>query len=848
MLQEEVAMNRAFWNLHQVDGGLLAFDRARGLNLLIRNEKTIAIRRLAPRSLQVGLLTPCNLTCDFCYRDTGAPSRLTADFLLDLLTKAAEWGVLEVSFGGGEPLLFKGFVSLVRQLHEQTTLGVNFTTNGTLLTPELISELGDAVGEIRVSAYRDNGYRRTLQLLRGRQIGLNLLVTPENVGTVEIIIQDALRQGARNVLLLGYKGADSQLHLSTKHLELLKTAVLRLQHLPLRLDVCWYPLLADLPHLFPRTDCLAGDEFLVITPDRAIQPCSFHHERIPFETFEDLQNIYSDLQNRRPAANVGGCTREQFVQLDTPAPVNSSGIWMWHARASNNSGDWTIVGRFRSADLAREAAKALRQMSRAHEAFLASPEGQAWIEEHGYNGSWPTPPLQQFGEAHGFDWFKEGDGLWWEEDGAGAPVLTAGAVGDAVVVYHPYCMGLPEAPFRKYFAAVGATEFSYEQYGRPNVVATAEGDRPNAVRAAEQYLALVAIAEYPSEIKEPPPWGSEGHDPRLLDDEDRSTRLASGECTLHAADGRIRLVLSFENTFAGAVAIEQWLRREGYANVAVQIEHAMEPLQTGSKVAFRPNTQLFSDLRPVKTRIAEMNHGELVEALFAFRANAPESLEQAVAKIPVRERLRLAKDAWQARRGAGVDVHWRALLMIEQAGPEAADWMREIWQLLLAENYAGTSIALRAMAAVLPADGSFELAKQWLDGAQNPNQYTERLMSFFVLRNPRTVALIEQWWRQSDSNTPVTIDWGTMAAASSVDWPTLRRWLESGRPLGLVALAALHTYVSKGLPAEYVKPDHAEFERVLNNYKTRDPAPRATKEVDSVLAASSSLTTSSLYD
>ena len=615
-------MNRAPWNLHQLDGGLLAFDRTRGLNLLCRNKQTVGVRCIAPRSIQIGLLTPCNLSCEFCYRDTKAPSRLTADFLLDLLTKAAEWGVLEVSFGGGEPLLFKGFVPLVRQLNEQTALGVNFTTNGTLLSPQIISELGDAVREIRVSAYPDNDYRRTLRLLRGRQAGLNLLVTPANVGMIEIIVKDAIRQGARNVLLLGYKGSDHGLHLSTAHLELLKHAVLRLQSVPLRLDVCWYPLLADLPHLFPRTDCQAGDEFLVITPDQAIQPCSFHHERIPFETFEDLQDIYAELRARRPAATIGGCTRQEFVPLTTPAPATPPGVWLWHARASNNSGDWTIVGRFRSADMARHAAQALRQLSRAHEAFLASVEGQAWIEERGYNGSWPTPPLQHFGEAHGFDWSKEGEGLWWEEDGAGAPVLTAGTVGDAVVVYHPYCMGLPEEPFRNYFAAVGATEFSHQQYDRPGVVGTATGDNPDSVRAIEQYLAAIDAAEYPSDVSEPPPWGAECDDPRLLDDEDRNARLASNSNAVHAHGGHLRLALSFENTFAGALALEQWLLKQKYTNVVVQIEQAMEPLQAGSDGTIRPNTELNSDVLPIKARIDNMSNSELMEALFALHAGA----------------------------------------------------------------------------------------------------------------------------------------------------------------------------------------------------------------------------------
>jgi MoaA/NifB/PqqE/SkfB family radical SAM enzyme len=144
---------------HALDNAALLFDRDRGLNILLPGQSE---RRQAPRVLQIGLLTPCNLTCSFCYRDQSAPSRLTADFLLNLLSEAAQWGVLEVAFGGGEPLLFRGFPELVRRLHDTTPLGINFTTNGTLLTPDVLAQLSGAVSEIRVSAYPDNHYRRTL--------------------------------------------------------------------------------------------------------------------------------------------------------------------------------------------------------------------------------------------------------------------------------------------------------------------------------------------------------------------------------------------------------------------------------------------------------------------------------------------------------------------------------------------------------------------------------------------------------------------------------------------------------------------------------------------------------------
>ena len=571
----------ADWSDHVVDGGMLRFDRRTGLNLLRRGPSTVEHRRVAPRVLQIGLLTPCNLKCAFCYRDTRAPSRLTAPFLLELLERAAEWGVLEVAFGGGEPLLFPRFTELVRELHRRTKLGVNVTTNGTLLTRAILDELGDACGEIRISAYVDNHYRRTLMLLAGRQVGVNWLVTPHTVGLIEPMVRDVLSLGAQNVLLLGYKGADTSLHLTGADLARLRRAVERMQHLPLRLDICWYPLLSDLPHLFARRDCGAGDEFLVITPDRAIQPCSFHHTRIPFETFDDLRRIYTELRERRPLAEIGGCTRDQFAAAAPAAPAVDATpreeLWTWHARAANNSGDWTIVGRFNDQTAAQRVADELRALAREHDAFLASAEGQAWLESNGYDGSLPTPPLRAFAARHGFEWPHDG-GLWWEEDGGGAPVLTAGVVGDAVVVFHPYCMGLSEDGFRMLFERNGARAFGYWQYRRPAVLITASGRDDIAARLVEQYLSRLVKVEYPYMLEEEPPWGAVASDPRLGADEDRSARLATADHSIERDASTLRLRLEFENVFAGALAIHQWLTTRGYQDVDVRIDDVLVEL------------------------------------------------------------------------------------------------------------------------------------------------------------------------------------------------------------------------------------------------------------------------------
>jgi MoaA/NifB/PqqE/SkfB family radical SAM enzyme len=828
------------WQKHPVDGGVLSFHRESGTNVLVRNADTRASLRAAPRSLQIGLLTPCNLRCGFCYRDTSAPSRLSFDFLVDLLRKADQWGVLEVAFGGGEPLLFPRFLELLRTLHADTGLGLNFTSNGTLLTDAWIGGLEGLVGELRISAYADNGYRETIRRASRRlEVGVNWLVTPTNLGLVEAYVHDFLELGARNVLLLGYKGADRSMHLDAGQLAQLQESLVRMGGLPLRLDVCWHPHLTQVDHLFRLDDCRAGDEFLVITPDRAVQACSFQRGRQPFNTFEELVALYRQLRSERPAADVQGCTRPLFVSLRKKPLPSVDAAWVWPARAANNSGDWTIAARFCSEQEAQRAAESLRELSRAHEAFLASPEGAAWVEQHDYDGSHPTPPLQRFGAEHGFEWNAHGEGLWWEEDGAGGPVLTAGAVGDAVVVYHPYCMGLPEEPFRRFFRQVGATEFAQWQYERPRVVVHALGHSEAAERAMVEYLSLVNAAKYPSEVKGAPPWGAEADDSRVQDDEDRVARLARGPHELRREAERIELMLAFENTFAGALALESWLRAEGYREVQVRVESGLgalaragdQPGRAGAGV--EPKLGLFGDLRPMAERLTDASDDQVLTWLFEG-AQLPELYWQHLSRISADRLNELALARLAQYRLRALDVTEAINLLAEHQGASVAPVVREHWNAARRSEQDAQGRALRGLRAALPADEAFALALAWMRAPSEHTMRGERLLAFHSLRHSGTLESMVEWWTSAAAPPPVTDHWARLAVASQLDWPTAEAWLRRGRPLSLIALDAL-VRLREAPSASFAFPGERALRSALERYLAVDSAPRPARAIAFIL-------------
>jgi hypothetical protein len=306
------------WRPHPLDGKLLLFERDTGLNVLLEGEETAHLRRVAPRTLLVAVTNACNLTCPFCYRDLESRSLWRPDTLMEFCREADGWGVLEMAFGGGEPTLFPRWAEFVCELYETTRLCVNFTTNGTLLTEDFLAQIAGKYGNIRVSLYEDNHWPETVaRLARCRaRFGVNWLITPAELPTIEQKFSHLLALGCRDFLLLSYKGQDADMHLRGGDCAALAAFVNRAHAalgaaVQLKLDVCWGGSLPDVPRLFETSDCGAGDDFLSITSDKHVKGCSFMATPggTPFETLADVRRIWEGRRSQWGAAQAGGCAR-----------------------------------------------------------------------------------------------------------------------------------------------------------------------------------------------------------------------------------------------------------------------------------------------------------------------------------------------------------------------------------------------------------------------------------------------------------------------------------------------------------------------------------------------------------
>lgn len=300
-----------------LDRALLLFDRDTGTNVLLDGPETATLRMLAPRSVMLGITNRCNLACAFCSRDIDAKSAWTAEAAFEVLADLAKAGVLEVAFGGGEPFAFRGFEDLVSRLHDETPLAIHATTNGLLLTRDRLRSISGKVGELRLSLYDNNDWRRTTGLLVEERVrfGVNLLVVPDRLPALECLVFEILALGCRDILLLSYNGADRSLHLSqAQSLDLANRVAVLHRAIGRRgrisLSVCWGDRMAPLPRCLDRGGCGAGRDFVVLTSDKRLMPCSFHDFSVPIRTAADVLAVWNDRARELalPSA-LPGCAR-----------------------------------------------------------------------------------------------------------------------------------------------------------------------------------------------------------------------------------------------------------------------------------------------------------------------------------------------------------------------------------------------------------------------------------------------------------------------------------------------------------------------------------------------------------
>ncbi len=239
----------------------------------------------------------CNARCDFCdYWKEEAPSELR-----DYVPVVRKLKPLSVSLTGGEPLLRKEIVHVVKSLRQSFRfLHISLITNGMLLTPERGVELWEAgLDELSISFdYLDERHDRDRRLpglsahihslvpslvRHGVNLCFNVVIKRGNYREIPQIVKNAASMGVK-VSLSTYNGwrVHNEAHMIRRdELAALEKVVRELKRLKTRLgNVTTSEYYLDrIPEFFARKGvpgCTAGLNWIQVTPDGKIKRCSDH--------------------------------------------------------------------------------------------------------------------------------------------------------------------------------------------------------------------------------------------------------------------------------------------------------------------------------------------------------------------------------------------------------------------------------------------------------------------------------------------------------------------------------------------------------------------------------------------
>lgn len=195
--------------------GIHIFDRTTGLNVLLDEVQVPPTSwAIAPRQVSMALTNACDLACRYCYAPKNRTS-LNIDQATKWLDELDANGCLSVGFGGGEPTLYKHFVSLCQYTAQKTKLAVSFTTHAHRIDNALATALAGSVHFVRVSM---DGIGATYEALRGKSFaalrrhleyvrtlapfGINYVVNSRTFPDLDAAISLAADMGVADFLLL----------------------------------------------------------------------------------------------------------------------------------------------------------------------------------------------------------------------------------------------------------------------------------------------------------------------------------------------------------------------------------------------------------------------------------------------------------------------------------------------------------------------------------------------------------------------------------------------------------------------------------------------------------------------
>lgn len=143
-------------------------------------------------NLRISLTSRCNLSCIYCHAEgeKNPESEMSADEIIAIMETAAKFGIKSIKFTGGEPLIRRDILDIVRAVPPGVESSI--TTNGILLA-DMAADL-KAAGLRRVNVSLDSlnpetykkitGSDRLGEVLAGIDAAIKAGLTPVKINTV----------------------------------------------------------------------------------------------------------------------------------------------------------------------------------------------------------------------------------------------------------------------------------------------------------------------------------------------------------------------------------------------------------------------------------------------------------------------------------------------------------------------------------------------------------------------------------------------------------------------------------------------------------------------------------------
>jgi GTP 3',8-cyclase len=214
---------------YKIDGSKIMHHQERLLQWM--NAHTIGDKlKVYPVYVEISPVGHCNHRCSFCALDYLGyiPRILDTRALKDAIGQMANHGVKAIMFAGeGEPLLHKNLSEIIN-FTRMSGIDVAVTTNGTLMTEGFVTNCLDSIQWIKISlnagtrdvynqvhkakdgdwekVWQNINFAVSFRNIQGLKcaIGIQCVILPENVDTLDDLLMEAKLSGVDYVVLKPY--------------------------------------------------------------------------------------------------------------------------------------------------------------------------------------------------------------------------------------------------------------------------------------------------------------------------------------------------------------------------------------------------------------------------------------------------------------------------------------------------------------------------------------------------------------------------------------------------------------------------------------------------------------------